>query len=234
MEDSKNPPSLEDYLQWDIYVWRKALKYWEEILNSRNIKSVTALEIGSKDGGLSLFLSYNFNMKVLCSDLNNTTENAKLLHKKFNVANKIEHIKEDATKLSFDSNTFDIVIFKSVLGSIGRNNDSAVQKKAIDEMHRVLKPDGILLFAENCKASFVHSALRKIFSKWASYWRYVTYYEMSDMLDDFSYKQIHTCGFLSAFVPNKFLKKIIFPLDNFFEKLVSEKSRYVIYGYAVK
>lgn len=234
MTESKDAPQLEDYLQWDIYAWQKALKLWGKILKSRSITSGKALEIGSKDGGLSLFLAYNFDMNVICSDLNGTTEKAKLLHKIYNVQTKIKYTEEDATKLSFDSNTFDIIIFKSVLGSIGRDNNISKQKKAVNEMLRVLKSGGILLFAENCKASFLHTAMRKFFSKWASYWRYVNYDEMNEMLSEFSLKEIHTCGFLSAFVPGKFLKRIIAPVDNIFEKLVSKESRYILYGYAIK
>lgn len=234
VNDSEDKPGLIDYLQWDIYVWSKALTYWEKILKERKISQGLALEIGSKDGGLSLFLSYNFNTKVICSDLTAPSENAKSIHKKFNVSTGIEYSNEDAAKLSFQPNTFDIVIFKSVLGSVGRNDNYDKQRKTINEMYRVLKPNGILLFAENGKASFLHSILRKIFSKWASYWRYVSLDEMINMLCSFSFKDLRTGGFISAFVPGNGLKKIIFPIDNFIEKLVPEKSRYVIYGYAVK
>lgn len=229
-----NKPTAEDYLQWDIFIWGKALMFWSEVLEKKNIANGLALEIGSKDGGLSLFLANVFKFNVICSDINGPTEKAKELHKKFNVGHKIEYKAADALNLNFENNSFDVVIFKSVLGSIGRNDNFDNQAKAIAEIYRILKPNGILLFAENAKASFLHTIFRKIFRKWASYWRYVTIDEMLKMLNIFKTKEIHTAGYISAFVSNKNLKKIVFPLDSFLEKITTKNSHYVLYGYAVK
>ena len=227
-------PSLEDYLQWDIYVWSKALSFWTDVLKSKKINGGSALEIGSRNGGLSLYLAHEFNFNVISTDIDEAPETAKQLHKKYGADKMIKYEIADAADLKYEPNTFDAVIFKSVLGSIGKNNNIQLQKKAVNEMHRVLKPGGILLFAENSKATYLHRIFRKVFRKWASYWRYVTFNELSDMLSLFQHKEVKTAGFISAFFPNKNLKKIIFPLDNFLERIISQKSRYVIYGYAVK
>ncbi len=227
-------PTLQDYLDWDIYMWSNALFHWKNVLEEHNIKSGLALEIGSKNGGLSLYLANEFGFNVICSDIIEPREKAKQLHKKFAADNKIEYRIADALDLKFPDKMFEVIIFKSVLGSIGRNDNYKNQKIAVKEMYRVLKPGGILLFAENAKASFVHNVFRKIFRKWASYWRYITKDEMSDLLKDFSKKEIKTAGFISAFITNTKIKKIVLPIDNLLDKIIPEKSRCVIYGYAVK
>lgn len=229
-----NKPTAADYLQWDIFVWSKALTFWTELLEKKNIKTGLALEIGSKDGGLSLYLANEFKFNVICSDINGPSEKAKELHKKFSSDTRIEYKNSNALDLNFEDSSFDLVIFKSVLGSIGKNENFSNQKKAIDEIHRVLKPNGILLFAENAKASFLHTIFRKIFRKWASYWRYITVEEMNKMLCKFNTHELRTTGFISAFVSSKFLKKIVLPFDSFLEKITTKNSHYIIYGYAIK
>jgi ubiquinone/menaquinone biosynthesis C-methylase UbiE len=229
-----NRPKFKDYLQWDIFIWGKALNCWTQILKEQKITQGLALEIGSKDGGLSLYLANEFDFKVICSDIDGPTEKAKELHKKYSADINIEYRKVDVLNLQFENNIFDVVIFKSVLGSIGKNNNFELQQRAINELYRVLKPKGILLFAENAKASFLHSYFRKKFRKWASYWRYVTFNEMIDMLSAFSFQKVHCSGFLSAFFSNHTIKRFFFPLDNILENLISRKFRYVIYGYAIK
>ncbi len=229
-----NKPTLQDYLQWDIFAWSKALLLWEKILKNENRESQLALEIGSKNGGLSLYLANEFNFNVICSDITEPTAYAVKLHKKFNANKKIEYKVTNALTINFDDNIFDVVIFKSVLGSIGKNDNYEKQREAINEMHRVLKTGGILLFAENGKASFFHNIFRKIFRKWASYWRYISMDEMSHLLENFKSQEIKTTGFISAFLTNTKIKKAAYRIDNFLEKLITEKFRYVIYGYAIK
>lgn len=230
---NKNP-SLKDYLEWDIYTWSKALDEWRVILKEKNYNNCKALEIGSKNGGLSLFLAKEFNFGVACTDITEPSEKAKALHKKFEVETKINYSTQNVLNLQYDDNIFDVAIFKSVLGSAGKNENIGNQFAAIKEIHRVLKPGGILLFAENAKASYFHRAFRKVFRRWSEYWRYISVNEMQNMLSIFNEKKIFTAGFFSVFASNNSFKKILFKADNILEKFISKNSLYVVYGYAIK
>jgi len=227
-------PSSKDYLEWDIYTWSNALYEWRKILTEKNLRNCTTLEIGSKNGGLSLFLAKEFNCDVICSDITAPTEKAKALHNQFGVDNKISYSVQNVLNLEYTNDFFDVVIFKSVLGSVGKNENIEKQFAAIKEIHRVLKPGGILLFAENAKASFVHKMFREIFRKWSEYWRYIALSEMENMLSVFNEKKIFVSGFLSVFASNDGVKKILFKTDSILEKFISKNSMYVIYGYAIK
>ena len=61
----------------------------------------------------------------------------------------INYSRADVTDLPFACEQFDVVSFKSLLGAAGRYGGVDSQKRVLAEAHRVLKPNGVLLFAEN-------------------------------------------------------------------------------------
>jgi arsenite methyltransferase len=76
---------------------------------------------------------------------NNTLENALRNAELENVKNKIEIQTEDARNLSFDDNTFDVILSMYCIHNI---DDKAEQEKACFEIARVLKPGGIALIGD--------------------------------------------------------------------------------------
>ena len=46
---------LRDIVQWDVSSWSKALLYWENNVDWSRIEN--GLELGGREGGLSLWLS---------------------------------------------------------------------------------------------------------------------------------------------------------------------------------
>ena len=139
-----NKRNIKIYFEWDTISWSKALLIWHKYLKLN--KGNYALEIGSRRGGLSLMLAKEYGMKVVCSDLKNPKETAKLLHQKHETKHKIQYEAVDCMRMGYKDNTFDIVLFKSVIGALGTYEK---QSLAFQEILRVLKPGGVVLFAEN-------------------------------------------------------------------------------------
>ena len=102
-------------------------------------------------------------------------------------------------------------------------------------MFRVLRPGGLLLFAENLRGSPLHQSARRRFVPWGETWRYVTEADIREFLEPFSEREIHTTGFSSAFVPGpEWLKTLASHLDASVFAWVPRRWNYVAYGYAVR
>jgi SAM-dependent methyltransferase len=234
--ENKTYPSLtaeltRDIIQWDIKSWSKALSFWETKLEWRPVQNV--LELGGREGGLSLWLALK-GMTVVCSDLSDVRNTAETLHKRHHVSSLIQYQDIDATNIPYE-NHFDIIVFKSIIGGIGRENHYELQQKVFKEIYKALKPGGKLLFAENLVASPVHQHLRKRFIHWGSYWRYVSLEEMRTFLTDFSAYEMKTTGFLGAFGRNENQRNLLATIDEIFlNTICPEKWHYICFGIAHK
>jgi SAM-dependent methyltransferase len=223
---------LNDILQWDIKNWGVALDYWEE-----NVELVEAnlkcLELGGRQGGLSLWLALKGH-QVICSDLTETKKNAEKIHNQYTLPEVIEYKDIDATDIPF-SNYFDIIVFKSIIGGIGYNNNKINQQKAFESIYTALKPGGKLLFAENLEGSFLHRFFRRRFTKWGNAWRYITLEETKTFLEKFKHVTIQTTGVLGTFGRNEKQRKLLATLDHIaLNKLLPKSAKYIVYGIAEK
>lgn len=227
----QNPQIISDILQWDVKSWTKPLLYWEKNIDWDSIEN--CMEIGARQGGLSLWLALK-GKKVVCTDLIDTQQTAEALHKKYNVENNITYLDINAANIPFE-NQFDLIVFKSIIGGIGKDNNFDIQVQVFKEIHKALKPGGKLLFAENLKASFVHQAFRKVFVKWGNSWRYVSYNEFQTFLEPFSAKKMKTTGFLATFGRSNAQRKLLYEIDNnVLNPIIAEKYKYICYGIAEK
>lgn len=224
---------FKEIIEWDVRNWSKSLKYW---LNESTLDLVncTALEIGSRNGGLSLWLAKQ-GCKVTCSDINGPSEKARHIHQKHGIGHLVQYREIDATNIPYENDFFDIVVFKSVLGGIGYNNNKDAQCKAMNEIYRVLRPGGELFFAENLVASPIHSLLRKYFISWGSNWRYISIPEIEEFLNPFSYKNLSFSGFLAALGRSEKQREILGLIDNIcVNKITPNKWKYIVVGLAKK
>lgn len=222
-----------DYFEWDFVTWGRSLKLFTNQIEQyiQQNSGGLALEIGSRNGGISLWLASFFNIRVLCTDLINPEENCKSRHEEYIISGKIAYYSLDILNIQYADNTFDVVIFKSVIGALGSRIN---QERALNEIYRVLKPGGILLFAENAKASKLHMFFRLKFNSWSKYWYYPDINEMNYLLRKYNESRVESTGVLAAFFRNVYLNKIFAKLDITLMKFFPAKFQYVLYGYAKK
>jgi SAM-dependent methyltransferase len=221
----------KDILQWDIRSWEKVIKYWNNNVDWNNIQN--GLELGARKGGLSLWLALK-RKAIICSDLKDVRILSEPLHIQYNVTDFIRYQVIDATNIPYE-NHFDIIIFKSIVGEIGRNDNYNGQYKVFKEIYKALKPGGKLLFAENLVASPFHQRLRKIFISWANSWRYVSIEEMKDFLKDFSFYEIKTTGVIGTFGRNENQRWLLSIIDELIlNKVCPERWKYISFGIAEK
>jgi SAM-dependent methyltransferase len=221
-----------EIVEWDVENWSVALDYWQRH-SALTLSTCTALEIGSRHGGLSLWLALS-GATVVCSDLNGPSDAAVRKHDRYGVSKSIRYERVDALNLPY-ADAFDLLVFKSVLGGIGHNGERERQRQAVQEMYKALKPGGELWFAENLVGSPVHSVLRDLFIDWAPRWRYISMGELADFLDPFASVTCRTFGVLGAFGRSERQRTILGRIDKLIlNALVPAGWRYIAVGVARK
>lgn len=231
MEEEYTQELLNSFLFWDVKTWSPALNYWDEVLKNKKVEN--ALELGAHKGGLSLWLALK-GISVVCSDLDGPSPSAKELHRNHHVEKQIHYQAIDALSIPYE-NHFDMVIFKSMIGGIARKGKEELKKKLFEEVYKALKPGGILLFAENLKASSVHSAMRKVFVKWGDSWSYQTREDIRSCLQPFANYELHSTGFSSAFGRSEGQRAFLSAMDSYlFLPIIPRSCHYVAYGSAEK
>ncbi len=227
--NNKNIPLKKDIFQWDIYNWSKALPIWEEIV--QKVKPQKTVAFGEREGGLSLWLALK-GINVICTDFNVFPEATPLkLHVKHKAESLITYEKQDITNISYKDDEFDLVIFKSVIGALG---GFELQKQAINELFRILKPDEVLLFAENARATNMHQYARKKFTNWGERWYYPSHSEFKNLLQDFSKYELKSFGFFGTIGRTEKQRAFIGKIDTLINPIVPNSWKYINYGYAIK
>src|SRR5687767_12165592 len=106
--------NTSEFIEWDVRNWSSALDFWR-LHTSKNIATCSALELGSRHGGLSLWLALQ-GARVIASDIDGPSPAAAQLHKGRKVSHLITYESIDATSIPY-TEKFDIVLFKSMLGA---------------------------------------------------------------------------------------------------------------------
>ena len=218
-----------DILGWDQRNWFTFLEFSQRFLEE-SPRGQRAIEVGARRGGLSLFLALQ-GYAVVCSDLYNPESLARETHRKYGVTGNITYAAVDILNAPYPDHSFDIVMFKSVLGYL---KTLEKQRHAVKELHRILKPGGRLLFAENAVGSRLHQYLRSKFITRTPHWRFVTGDEVKEMSSIFSQVIIDRFGFAGLLGWNEKVRNILGVFDSFIVPFTPPGWRYIILGCATK
>jgi len=220
-------PYLQDVFQWDAYNWSRALSFWQANSNL-DMKNSTAVELGARNGGLSLWLAEHFK-NVLCTDLTNPRAEAKILHDKYKRTG-IEYAALDVTTLQAQEQ-YDMVVSKSLLFCF----DKVQKEKAIQNIYNSLKWGGEYWFVENLRSTPMHAFLRRNFAPWGKRSNYLDINDLPAALHNFYEVKYFTLGFVGLLGRNEMQRNLLGVIDKyFFEKITTQEMRYVIVGVAKK
>lgn len=220
---------IDHIIVWDIKNWSKFILFCEKYLPN-DPQGKIALEIGARQGGLSLYLALK-GFSVICSDLYSPEITANIIHAQYSLCDKIKYESIDILDINYPDNFFDLVAFKSVLGAL---NDEEKQRMAFNEIYRILKPTGILIFAENARGTLIHHFMRKIFTQRLSYWRYITISEIREYSKIFRHSNLECYGFLGFIGWNEKVRNILGSLDSLINRFILESWKYIIFAYFMK
>lgn len=220
--------NTKNIIGWDVDAWSIILKHWKNYI-AQHVNWTLGLELGANRGGLTAFFLSNTNVRFVCSDFPNKPELAIDLHSKLGVCDRVFYEAVDAAQIQFPDNYYDLVCFKSILGVVGSNGDNSRQEKAIDEIMRVLKPCGVLFFAENLKASILHELARRYFIPWGRAWNYPSLKELRKLTNKYDVIDIKVYGFFSAFVRKEgLIKRFLVGLDKVLVPIIPPSQRYIV------
>lgn len=214
-------------MEWDSKNWSRALPFWLS-KSKLQLKQSKCLEIGARNGGLTLWLADQFK-SVTYSDVTEQTQQCIALHAKYNKSN-IEYKILDATK-TITLPKRDVVITKSVLG-VGEQDNT---QKIIDNVFEYLESGGEYWFVENLSGSCMHQVLRKHCTSWGHRWSYIKCSEIEQKFSKFADLEFITFGFLGAFGRGNMQRNFLGTLDTFFfDKVVPKDMHYIVAGVARK
>ena len=214
----------QDIFQWDVRNWSHALEVWLRFPLLGTDPEPKALAVGERDGGLSLWLA-SLGCAVHCTDLHGPALEARTLHAEHGFQARVVYEAQDITALSYPAGIFDVVVFKSVIGALSTKER---QRQALAELFRVLKPGGLLCFAENLTGTRVHRWLRKHFVQWDKYWRYLRWTDDADLLEGFDLLCAARFGFLANLGRSEAQRRFLGRIDAFLLPLIPASWRYIL------
>ncbi len=210
--------------------WSRALSFWDERIDFSRVQD--ALEIGARSGGLSLWLALHGVPHIICSDCEDNTAKARPLHQQHG-CETIEYQVIDANEISCKAQ-FDLICFKSVLGVVGSHNQKQAQQQTLARLYDALRPGGVLVFAENLKASRVHQHLRRRYVKWGANWRYVTLKELYEFTRPFAQVEIRSYGCFAALGRTETQRRWLGVADRLLCPLLPKRWHYIAFSICKK
>ncbi len=216
-------PSMKNiqYINWDKTNWTRALNFLDEN-KTADFENKNVLELGGGEGSLSMWASHN-GAKAICSDI--IKPGSLVLNKLYKEKVRFEII--DAQDIPYE-NHFDFIIFKSLLGGIGRNNLFEKQIVVMEQIKKSLKKNGECLFMENMKGTILHQIYRNRYGTGKNDWNYPSFKEFYKMSNIFKDVKFNTYGFFGS--TRKMKKDLRAKFDYNYDKYLPENWRYVYAG----
>lgn len=228
---------VQDIIEWDVLNWSQLIEYWQPIIETLPANS-RVLAIGERNGGLSLWLALQ-GFDVVCTDIKETTDKAKALHKQYNVAHKIQYKTFDVINDTLEAEQYDVVIAKSVIGGLKTvRTDAATrsfdtQQKAVDHIHRLLKPGGYFFSAENLQGGFITRTIRSLTNK-NNGWRHLSIHEIKTLFRAFTLVETKTFGILPTFFSGGIRNRCMFFINKNLLSFMPASSKYIAFTIAQK
>ena len=228
---------VNDIIEWDVLNWSQLIAYWQPIIEDLPRDS-KVLAIGERNGGLALWLAL-LGFDVVCTDVDPPTEKAIGLHKKYRVVHKIKYEQFDIVNDNITPDKYDVVIAKSVIGGLKSERNDAdtrsleVQRKAIQNIHRLLKPGGYFFSAENMEGGSWVRMMRRIKNE-PKTWLYLPYRELATHFDTYSLVQTKTFGILPTLFSIRMLNSFAFFLNKYIMSFMPASSKYIAFIIAQK
>lgn len=229
---TKKKEIISNSIYWDIFNWSKSISFWESHMKNADNK-LKALELGcGENGGLSLWLASK-GYDVNCSGYEPISSKTREIHSRYKLLGNIKYNQIDALSIPYEK-FYDIVCFKSILGGIVRDGSLEIANKVISEIHKTLKPNGIVLFTENLSSTIIHRLLRTKYGALKNNWRYFNIEEIRDLFSEYSSFNYRTFGFWGCFGRTEKQKNILGKIDSIFFDSLPERFHYIISCIATK
>ena len=220
---------IQKSIGWDVGTWKKSIDFFDHYIDYNNINTALELGAGSKNGGYSLYLAYK-GINVLCTNVIEVSNETKMIHKQFNLSDFINYDVINALDMP-KNKQYDLVVFKSVLGGLARNNQVHVAEKAIEQIYKSINKNGLLVFAENIEGTFLHKFFRNKFSygKDGSGWKYFNIDDLIKIVNKkFDICNYDTNGVIACFGRTEFQRNLLSKFDNYiFNRITPQKYKYV-------
>lgn len=227
-------PTLTDIVGWDVRTWGPAVDAWERALESLPSGPLDVLEVGAGPGGPSLWLALKGH-RVVTSNLGQTEAQARPLHERYGVADRIEYRDLDLTSGLIAPASFDVVVFKSVLGGLG-SADPALPAMALDAIRTALRPGGVLLWAENLRGNWLHRTARAVAYRirGVAIWQYLPLRRLRELLEArFTEVDMNVGGVLAVLGTSESARDRLARADQAcFDRIVPASWHYMAYGSA--
>ena len=229
---------IDDAFEWDVASWSRALPHWLQAMRAvvQRETHPRAIDIGGRNGGLSLLAAVE-GFDVLCTDLSHPRESAEPLHKKHRVDDRISYAAldiTDAAAVAPHFGQYDLVLFKSILGGIGRSGRDDLQRATLANMHALLKPGGVLCFAENLEGTALHRFFRHRFTRWGAEWNYPSLAQLRAMMREAGFEmEDATTGVAACFGRSERQRSALAKFDSgLANSLTPATWKYIAYGTA--